>query len=151
MDLLYSLPFKGRARVGMGCGKYGHDAFDDCFRFLKNLIVPKTKHPKACYLKEARSLIVCTSCFRMLPPIKFDDQLSFQADKIENIVAERMLAAKLHAKLFAAQELPEKALGVSCFFPEFLRNPVFLQPRVVLSLHSLPHPPPGLPLEGGGA
>jgi hypothetical protein len=57
----------------------------------------------------------------MLPPIHFNYEFVFQADKIENVITERMLAAKLDTRnLSAAQKMPQSLFGVSHFVPQRL-------------------------------
>lgn len=151
MDLGSSLPFKGRVRVGMGCGKCRDDGLDDGFRFLQDLIVPETQYPEAAGFKELCPLVVCAGGFCMLPAVEFDNHFLFQTDKIEHVVVEGMLAAKLCSELFAAQKLPKLAFCIGSMVAKLLRNPVLPQPLIALSMHFVTHPPPGLPLEGGGA
>jgi len=90
----------------MGFSKRRHDRFNDGFRFLKSLIIPKAQNPKASSFKRARSGHIFGGSFGMLSTIKFNDQFCFEGDEIEYVIAKGMLTAKLHAQLLTTQESP---------------------------------------------
>ena len=120
----------------MGFLNGGHDCLDNCRRFLKDLIVPKTQDAKArCrQLPIAFGIVGCG--FGMLPTVQFDNKSCFERNEIEHEAIEWMLPPKFDAKLPATQVLPEQAFCIGGAIPELLRNPVLSQPVVTLSVHS---------------
>jgi hypothetical protein len=65
--------------------------------FVEDLIVPEPQHCKSGTLEKFRTRSIGRDRIRVLPAIQFNDQPSFKADEIENVVAEWVLATKLAA------------------------------------------------------
>ena len=63
------------------------------------LMIPKTHHRVALFLKPGISLSVFQDLVRqgMLTAIQFNNQLSFKAHKVDDILSSRVLASELHA------------------------------------------------------
>ena len=63
------------------------------------LIIPKTHHRVALFLKPGISLSVFQDLVRqgMLTAIQLNNQLSFKTHKVDDILSNRVLASELHA------------------------------------------------------
>jgi len=63
------------------------------------LIIPKTHHRVALFFEPGISLSVFRDLVRqgMLTAIQFNNQLSFKAHKVDDILSNRVLASELHA------------------------------------------------------
>jgi hypothetical protein len=125
LGLVNSLPFKGRAGVGMGYRKRRDDRFNHRFRFLKNLIIPEAENAKTGRLKRQCSSLIVRQGYRVLPTIQFDDELCFERDEIQYVVVKRVLSAKFDTELLSAKMPPEQTFGIGCVLAELLWNSVF--------------------------
>jgi hypothetical protein len=84
----------------------------------------------------------------MLPVVDFHNQHRFQADKVKNIILERMLAPKFaSAHLTAPQATPQTAFRVCHIATQFALRLVLQQFFVRMAFH-LPIPIPAFPLKG---
>ena len=65
----------------------------------QNLIIPKTDHRVTFFVKPGIPLSIFPGLVRqcMLTAIQFDDELSLEAHKIDDILSNRVLTSKLHA------------------------------------------------------
>jgi hypothetical protein len=88
------------------------DCLQNPFAILQHLVVPEAKHlPPLAFQIGVSGLIA--RAFRVLRSVGFDDQLSANAKKVDNVGADRDLPAKLNAiQATVAQEAPEAKLGV---------------------------------------
>ena len=83
------------------------------FDVLQDVIVPEADEPMALVLKPSCSFIVPCLLSGMLPSIDFDDEALLHAEKIDDITAQRALAAKLMAaKLPVTQVTPEQCFRI---------------------------------------
>jgi hypothetical protein len=82
------------------------------FAILRHLVVPEPKDFPPVALKIGVTNIVARA-FRVLRAVGFDDQLSANAEKVDNVRADWDLTAKLYAiQTTVAQQAPEAQLGV---------------------------------------
>jgi hypothetical protein len=91
----------------------GGDRFTYGFALSKHVVVPETKNFDAAPLKPgvAPCVAICFAC--VLTSVNFDDQLRFQANKIQNVRADGELPSKLESvHLPHAQKPPQPALRV---------------------------------------
>lgn len=65
--------------------------FQHTLHFVKHLIVPKAQHNEAPRLQERGTRSVCINAFRVLASVQFNDNLSIQANEIDDVVTEWML------------------------------------------------------------
>src|SRR3989338_8734602 len=88
------------------------DRFDHIIGARKHIIVPETKHRVAIAVQECRPPTVVHQSLRLvvLPSIGFDDELSFEARKIDYVCTNAMLPPKVTAKSVATQAAPEPLL-----------------------------------------
>jgi hypothetical protein len=78
----------------------------NAFGVFQHLIVPETQHAKALLFEIHCPSLVVGNIDAMLPAIDLNDEAMPEADKIYNVVIDRLLAAE-----FVAREMPhsEKA------------------------------------------
>jgi hypothetical protein len=69
----------------------------DTFEVGQHFIFPEAQDPEAVLLQELRSRVICRGLLGMLSAIDFNDQSIFNADKIDDVWSDRVLAAKLEA------------------------------------------------------
>ncbi len=74
------------------------------FHFLKNLIVPESENIKSSRPQFLRAIFFIPCLLPMLPSVRLDYQFVFQADKVEDIIAKRMLMAELKTRNLSAPE-----------------------------------------------
>ena len=89
------------------------DCLQNPFAILQHLVVPEAKHlpPLA---RQISVTDIVTKAFRVLRAVGFDDQLSANAKKVDNVGADWDLPAKLNAvQATIAQKAPEAKLGVT--------------------------------------
>ena len=113
---LFSLPFKGRAGVGWVCWSMQPlpNRLEDTIEVIEHLVVPESQHAKPCLLQKRRAYSVGLDIFRVLAAVQLDNEPSFQADEIHDVVTERVLAPEFAAiKLPSAKTAPEQALRFS--------------------------------------
>src|ERR1700722_15060148 len=82
------------------------------FAILDHLVVPEAKHlpPLA---RQISVTDIVTKAFCVLRAVGFDDQLSANAKKVDNVGADRNLSAKLEsAEATIAQETPQAEFAV---------------------------------------
>lgn len=58
-------------------------------------MIPQSKNTKTCILQKFRPDTIFNYKFLMLSAINFNDKMFFKANKIENVISERVLSAKL--------------------------------------------------------
>ena len=84
-------------------------------RILEDIAVPEPQDTIPTTLQELGSFRIMLNLFflSVLRAVQFDDHLGAMTNKIDNIVFEWSLAAKVKPKSFAhAQAPPENALGI---------------------------------------
>ena len=104
MDTGPSLPLVGRVGrrqpAGVG-GLQGRDnSVRDAFRILINVRIPEPQNTKPLRSKEfiTQSISVRLTFHRVLTSISFDNQPAAKTDEIDNVAANRCLAAKVKAE-----------------------------------------------------
>ena len=89
------------------------NCLQDTFAILQHLVVPEAKHLPALAFQIGVSGLVAKA-FGVLRSVGFDDQLSANAKKVDNVRSDWNLPAKLEAvQATVAQKTPEAQLGVS--------------------------------------
>jgi|ERR1700735_862750 hypothetical protein len=82
------------------------------FAILQHLVVPEAKHFPA-LVRQITVTDIVTNAFGVLGPVGFDDQLSANAKKVDNVGADWDLPAKLNAvQATVAQKTPEAQFAV---------------------------------------
>jgi hypothetical protein len=82
------------------------NCLQDTLAIQDDLVVPETKHLPPLARQISVTNIVARA-FRVLRSVGFDDQLSANAKKVDNVRADRDLSAKLEtAEATIAQETP---------------------------------------------
>jgi hypothetical protein len=76
--------------------KSEHDRFENALGVLQNVIVPESQHSKTFPLEPSRPALIVLGLTRhiVLPAINFDDEARPEADDIDDVVPDRLLAAK---------------------------------------------------------
>jgi hypothetical protein len=88
------------------------NCLQDTFAILQHLVVPEPKDFPALAFQIGVTNIVARA-FCVLRAVSFDDQLSANAKKVDNVGADRNLPAKLNAiQTTVAQQAPEAKLAV---------------------------------------
>ena len=88
--------------------------FENTLDVFEYLIVPEPQHEKSRLLQKQSTCSIGLDVFRMLTAIQLDNESPFQANEIQDVVSERVLAPELAiAKLPSAKTTPEQALGFS--------------------------------------
>jgi hypothetical protein len=88
--------------LGWGWGWSGQrpvDGFHHRLSIAKHVVVPEPQNPKPGVLEKPGASGV--SVFSVLPAVDFHRQLCFEADKVEDVVSERVLPSK-----FETADLP---------------------------------------------
>ena len=109
---------------------YPHNRGDHAVNIAKNFIVPETQNPEALLFKKCRPALVTTDEFSVLSSINFDNKHCLKADKIDNILSERMLTAKpVPVELLVTEMLLQLCFHISRILsevagklPNFCRN-----------------------------
>ena len=125
----------------MGHRKRGHDCFNDSFRFLKNLIIPEAENVKTGSFKCQCSGLIVRQGFRVLPTIQFDDELCFERDEIQYVVAKRVLSAKFDTELLSAKMPPEQTFGIGCVLAQIFGDAIFCSHSLFCPCIFDPSPP----------
>ena len=95
------------------------DAGQHAFEIPQNVIIPESDDFESVGLQPRGSRGVLLCLFGMLAAIDLDDQLMPQAAEIDDVIADRMLTAKLRAiEALRAKVLPEEAFGLGLFATE---------------------------------
>ncbi len=106
---------------GWGCfvtelrtgGQFLANAFSYAFVVLHDLVVPETDDAVAERFERGGALLVVFHSIGMLAAVDLDDQLLLQAEEIDDVRADGLLAAEFVAcELAVAQGVPEELLGV---------------------------------------
>ena len=89
------------------------------FQIPKHIAIPEPENPESSGCQPPRAFAVVVCLFLVLPAVKLDYQLSIQADEIDEVHANRKLAAKLIAQqLTASQQAPQDNLGFRGIFSQ---------------------------------
>jgi hypothetical protein len=116
------------------------DRHHNTFCFHQYFMVPESKHPESPFGKPCIAIRIAGR-FQMLATIDFHDQLTFQADEVDDIGPDRVLTSKTETfQLSHPQMTPESLLGVrhrrtqatgQCFFGVFTQGlaPILPFPR----------------------
>lgn len=83
--------------MGLGWVQRIPDSLHNRIRLIQYVAIPKTQHLKASRLHAGGPCIVMTLVISVLRTIDFNDQLSIQANKVEDDVFEGVLATKFQA------------------------------------------------------
>jgi hypothetical protein len=67
----------------------------DCIDVTEHVIIPKPQHNESLITQPPITISVVTPLSCVLPAVKFDNQSSFQTNKIDDVIAQWLLAAKL--------------------------------------------------------
>ena len=94
---------------------------DDHGAHWQDVVVPEAENAPALAAQRCISAVVFTG-LGMLTAIAFDDELSLQARKIDDIGRDRKLSSKSAPKLAVSQGIPEGPLGVGEFTPQAPRS-----------------------------
>jgi len=80
---------------------------------LNTRVIPKSQDPIALPFEPTRALVVVLLLLGVLAAVQIENELRFEADKIDDVMTERDLAAKLEAREPASAELiPNDSLGI---------------------------------------
>src|SRR5882724_1078325 len=126
----------------------GCDRSDDAVEVVEDLLVREAKDAEALAFEPGcPGLVLVNSCF-MRGAVDLDDQAGRQADEVNDVAAEAVLAAEAAvAELLAAELLPELALGVGLVLAQELDlsiHPRTLQRMVVGVIGACRRRPPPL-------
>ena len=92
----------GLARLQRLC-----DAGKDAFQIPQRLMIPESDDSESVRFESRGSRGILLDFFRMLPAVDLDNQAMSQATEIHNVIADRMLTAKLRtAETLRAKLLP---------------------------------------------
>ena len=83
-------------------------------RLLQRIIIPEPDYPKALRLETSCSPGIAINLFGVLPAIQFHYQLLFEADEINDVRRNRMLAPELESTeiaVFQMQPKPQFRVG----------------------------------------
>ena len=84
----------------------------NAFAILQHLVVPEAKHVPP-LVRQISVTDIVAKAFGVLRTVGFDDQLSANAKKVDNVGADRNLSAKLEsAQATIAQETPQAEFAV---------------------------------------
>ena len=83
------------------------DLLDDRFELSLDLRVGEAQNTVALSVEPAGTLLVVPLLLAVLVTIHFDDQSILEADKVDDVAAKNVLAAKPAPKSSSAQSLPE--------------------------------------------
>jgi hypothetical protein len=87
--------------------------------FLKHLMIPNTKHPKSLAVEPTRPFGVRFDLLRVLAAVKFEYQPSLQANEIDDVWSEYLLATELEsADLPVPDSLPSARFRVRHVLPQ---------------------------------
>jgi hypothetical protein len=104
-------------------------------------MIPKPQYAKALCLQPFGSPRIVFDLAGVLATVQLDDQLDLEADKIDDVVADRRLAAELSTQLTKTKFTPEQAFFVGHVFPKLASE---------VMVHEFSPPTPTLPHKGGG-
>src|SRR5256885_16971279 len=115
---------RGRGSSPEASGERGLQGIEDAGQHslfvVENVIVPEAEDAKALSLQIGVTLRIAFA-LAVLPPIRFDDQPSRRAGKIDDVAVNRQLALELVAgETLCAQDLPESVLGRRWLCPHLL-------------------------------
>jgi hypothetical protein len=72
-----------------------NNAFEHAIHLKQHFLIPEAQHPETRLLNEPRPHCVTHNALCVLPAVQLDYQAAFQASEIGDVLADRMLAAKL--------------------------------------------------------
>ena len=95
------------------------DGGENTIEVCENIRIPKPQHKKSSCFQVPCPFLICFDLFRMLPAIKFDNELCVMADKIRDISKQWNLPPELEAfKLPVAKPRPENGLRIGLAFAQ---------------------------------
>jgi hypothetical protein len=95
------------------------NALRHSFQVAQYLVVPVAQHHESGEFQLSGALGIAFDRIGVLPAVALHHQHALEAGKVEDVVAERMLAPELAAfELAIAQDLPQAPLGVRWFLPQ---------------------------------
>jgi hypothetical protein len=90
----------------------GENCLQNPFAILRHLVVPEPKHLPA-LVRQISVTDIVTKAFCVLRTVGFDNQLSANAKKVDNVGADRNLSAKLEsAQATIAKKAPQAQFAV---------------------------------------
>ena len=112
------------------------DGFEYTIHFFENLVVPEPQYAESGVCQDGRAFRVGCGRIGMLATIELDDEPSFQAYKIDDVVTERMLSTELASVQSAhPQPSPQRAFGIGGGVAKPARPLWPKNPRIGLALH----------------
>ena len=93
----------------------------DSLRGSKDFVVPKPQHLEVLRLQPGGPGGVVPGLFLVVAAIHLNDYFSFEANKIDDILAKEHLSAKLvSCQLTVSETLPQCLFGIGGALPKFL-------------------------------
>lgn len=68
---------------------------DNALQIIRNFIIPETQHFVAFGLQEPGAFLVILMLFEMLTSVKFDNEFLAWRTKVNDVITDGMLAAKV--------------------------------------------------------
>lgn len=102
------------------------DRLQDTVDVRQHFVIPEPQYVQALLFQRAGSTRVARKRLRIgvLPAIDFDGERGFQADEVEHVAGQRVLAAELQARELARSQVsPEQGLGVGGVGAQLAGNP----------------------------
>jgi len=85
----------------------------DTFDFLQHIMIPESENGKSLVAQPCIPFGVIVTLFRVLAAIEFDNDSLLQADKVDDVAPQRLLAAELAAfNLPHSDPMPKQLLCV---------------------------------------
>ena len=140
------LPPPRGGRPGWGWARKGAaNRLQHSVKIGQYLVVPEAKNVISAFLKVSGPISARAQALAVLTAIDFDDELSIETDEVDDVAADRTLAAKAMAvDLTHPQAPPQAPLGHGHIPPEIAR--ALVRHRLFAPIPP-PYPPP---LSGGG-
>ncbi len=112
---------------------------------IKDLVIPETQNLESSRLQPSITHSVFVTAFSMLPTVQFDNNPAFEANKIHDIWAQRLLSPEFETfDMTSAEIAPQILLGIGDIVSEIARALSCIELR-----HSFT-PTLSLPRQGGG-
>jgi len=126
--------------------QYAPNLIQHVFKIVIQGLIPKPEQTKSLRLQPRSASCIVFSCrfIQLLRTIQLDNAILSEANKINYVLPNRRLSAKLLAQLAAAEEMPERLLGRSRFVAQ-LPGKFTLDSIAVYAACSTPSP------QGGGS
>ncbi len=117
--LLFPSPACGGGS-GWGLQQDKTNLFQHAFRLRQNIVVPETQNSKASSSEPGCARLIVVWGRLMLTPVDLDNELSFDAEEIDDVRSHRNLAAEMvAADPVRAESKPETNFSVCHLFAQF--------------------------------